>query len=242
MYDFIKDKEYEGKLKSTCSDIINQLVQSINNEERIFVKSYLIGSGARNLITQNANEPVDLDYNIEIIDANDFNINDCRKIKDYIRSKFDNILNINNWGNVRDSTSVLTTEKMVFKTGNQTPFSIDVAILTRLQDNYYRLIHEKMGFVNCDRYYWNQVPKSNDIDYKVKKIKSENLWNEVRRRYLYKKNMYLTGQDYNHPSFIVYIETINEIYNEYFVKKSYDNGFRTATYGNSMLSNYINCR
>lgn len=42
------------------------------------------------------------------------------------------------------------------------------------------------------------------------------LWQEVRDRYLEMKNMYLSWQDRNHPSFVVYVEAVNEVYNRYF--------------------------
>lgn len=35
-------------------------------------------------------------------------------------------------------------------------------------------------------------------------------------RYLEKKNMYLLRQDHNHPSFVVYVEAVNEVYSRYF--------------------------
>ena len=35
-------------------------------------------------------------------------------------------------------------------------------------------------------------------------------------KYLEKKNMYLSWQDHNHPSFVVYVEAVNEVYNRYF--------------------------
>ena len=44
----------------------------------------------------------------------------------------------------------------------------------------------------------------------------QGLWQEVRDRYLEKKNMYLSWQDRNHPSFVVYVEAVNEVYNRYF--------------------------
>ena len=47
-------------------------------------------------------------------------------------------------------------------------------------------------------------------------IKKEDLWQEVRDKYLEKKNMYLSWQDHNHPSFAVYVEAVNEVYNKYF--------------------------
>ena len=64
-----------------------------------------------------------------------------------------------------------------------------------------------------DRYYWNQAPNSRDLEDRVKWIKNNNFWADVRIVYLEKKNMYLSRQDEeNHPSFNVYIETINELF------------------------------
>jgi len=39
---------------------------------------------------------------------------------------------------------------------------------------------------------------------------------EKKDSYLEKKNMYLFRQDHNHPSFVVYVEAVNEVYNRYF--------------------------
>lgn len=67
-----------------------------------------------------------------------------------------------------------------------------------------------------DRYYWNEVQNSGRLEEKVNVIKSENLWGEVRTAYLDKKKFYLCRNDYNHPSFIVYVEAVNQVYNKYF--------------------------
>lgn len=37
-------------------------------------------------------------------------------------------------------------------------------------------------------------------------------WHKVKDAYLNKKNMYLTRNDYDHPSFVCYIEAVNEVY------------------------------
>lgn len=47
-------------------------------------------------------------------------------------------------------------------------------------------------------------------------IKENSFWGEVRTKYLDKKNMYLLRGDTNHPSFVVYVESVNETYNKYF--------------------------
>lgn len=217
MYHYIQDKEFLKRLRGACGDIVNQLVQSINNDSVMTVKACLVGSGAKNLITQNENEAIDLDYNLCIVSAKSISILDCRGIKEYVRKQFDRVLNANGWGNCHDSTSVFTTEKRVFKKGNQTAFKIDLAITCKYHNNWQRLIHQKTGIVILDRYYWNEVQDSGRLEEKVRALKSENLWGEVRDTYLKKKNFYLRRNDYNHPSFIVYVEAVNQVYNKYFI-------------------------
>lgn len=216
MYHYIQDKDFRKRLKSTCSDIVNQLVQSINKGSVMTVKACLVGSGAQNLITQNANNPIDLDYNICIIGTESISINDGREIKEYIRKEFNGVLKVNDWSDCKDSTSALTTEQRVFERGNKTAFSIDIAIIFENDFGWHKLIHEKTGSVFYDRYYWNEIPDSKQLEEKVYAIKLNHLWNEVRNTYLDKKNFYLQKNDRTHPSFIVYIESVNQIYNKYF--------------------------
>lgn len=68
MYHYMEDKDFRKQLNGFCSDIVNQLVQSINNGSVMEVKACLVGSGAKNLIMQNADNPIDLDYNLCIVD------------------------------------------------------------------------------------------------------------------------------------------------------------------------------
>ena len=215
MYHFITDKEYLKKLKSCCSDIINQLVQFINEDGVMEVQAHLVGSGARNLITQNEQEPVDLDYNLEILDSGEFNINDGRGIEEYVRKAFNKVLNRHGWGDCHDSTSAFTTEQRVFNEGNKTPFSIDLCIIRCDQIGWYRLIHKKTGWVDLDQYYWNQASNSHGLQNRVDWLKEQSLWLEVREAYLKKKNWYLRYQNYDHSSFNCFIEAVNEVYNKY---------------------------
>ena len=67
MYHYIEDKEFLKRMRGLCSNIINQLVQRINNDAVMKVEAHLVGSGAKNLETQNANNPIDLDYNLCVI-------------------------------------------------------------------------------------------------------------------------------------------------------------------------------
>lgn len=211
MYHYVEDKKFLKNMRLLCSDIVNQLVQVINKDGIMEVKAQLVGSGAKGLETQNANEPIDLDYNVNIIKVN-FDINDCKRIKEYIKKQFNLVLKRNRWSNSKDSTSVLSTEYRYFLQGNKTGFKIDLCIVREKNETWSRLIHEKTGDVAKDSWFWNQSIESKGLNKKVKFIKNNNFWNEVRQIYLKKKNMYLRKNDHDHPSFICYIETINEIY------------------------------
>lgn len=214
MYDYVKDKQFLKEVKTICSDIVNQLVQAINRDDKMYVHAYLVGSGAKNLITQNASNPIDLDYNLEIIESYELNIRDGRSIKEYVRKKFNAILSKNSWSDCNDSTSAFTTEQRVLCKGNKTPFSIDVCIVREDINGLHRLIHRKFGNIYFDEYYWNLAPNSRDLSHKVEKLKPY-YWLELRKIYLEKKNMYLTRNDHEHNSFIIYIESVNEAYNKY---------------------------
>ena len=215
MYKFVKDKDFLHSMRSVCSDIVNQLVQIINNQDFLTVKAHLIGSGAKNLITQNENEDIDLDYNLVIININSsWDINDCKQIKEYVKKKFNDVLKNSGLGACSDSKSCLSTKKLHFIEDYQTKFSIDLAIVYEDKyGNWRRLIHKKTGIVFLDEWIWNISRNSKELTKKVKWIKDNNLWSKLRNAYLNKKNMYLRRGDNEHPSFICYIEAVNEIYN-----------------------------
>ena len=214
MFHYIEDKVFLKNMRSLCSRIINGLVQAINNDDVMRVVARLVGSGARKLETQNNDEPIDLDYNLEIIDYSN-NINNCMDIKEYVKKQFNKVLRKNHWSDCQDSTSVLSTEYRYFTSGNDTSFKIDLAIVYENPDkSWFRLIHEKTGLISSDRWFWNQGPNSQNLTNKVKYIKDHKGWQKVIDLYLDKKNFYLTRNDYDHPSFICYVEAVNEVYNK----------------------------
>ena len=212
MYHYLDDKEFVSKMRNLCGDIMQDLCHILKEDYDIGATFYLVGSGARNLIMQNNNEPVDLDYNLEIIRCEDFE--DCRYIKECVRKSFNKALKVNDLDDCNDSTVPLTTELIYFTEGNDTEFRMDVCITARDEDdNYYRLVHEKTGLALYDRYFWNIAPNSKRINEKVDYIKKCSKWMLVRQQYEKIKNMYLIRNDYNHPSFVCYVEAVNNVYN-----------------------------
>ena len=222
MYHWIEDKAFLGRMRGLCSDMVNQLVQAINRKGLLEVRQHLVGSGAKNLITQNAGRPIDLDYNVEILRSKGINVNDGRQIKEYVRDRFDEVLARAGWEPCDDSTSALTTKERCFRTGNKTPFKIDLCI-TRIDElgRFHRLIHNKTGIVQLDSWIWNEAPHAKGLEERVDWLKGNGYWLELREAYLDKKNMYLTRNDHNHPSYIVYIEAVNEVYSKYNPRAAY---------------------
>lgn len=220
MYKLVDEAECK-KYRSDCSATLKQ-VCSILREKGITSQFALVGSGARNMVTRNGDGPFDLDYNLEIIKATEEYWNDLRLLKDTVRVSLDKAIRIENcFSESQDSTSCLTA-LLHFDDEPSIKFSFDIAIVKKNSNGtLYRLLHNKnaFGFGN-DQYVWNEVPDSHDVAQKVKQIKSKGLWLEVRERYVYLKNIYLSRQDKSHPSFIVYVEAVNQVYNEYFYQKS----------------------
>ena len=212
MFNYVKDKEFLSHARNLCGEIMQDFCHYLKEDYDIGAIFYLVGSGAKNLIVQNASLPIDLDYNLEIVRCEDFE--DCGFLKECARKSFDKALYEHGWRNCEDSTSSLTTEKRHFVKGNPTEFSMDVCIVCRdTAEIFYRLIHKKTGLTYYDQYYWNEAPHSAGIQKKAKYIKKKGKWKLVRKQYLDIKNRYLRQNDHDHSSFICYIEAVNNVYN-----------------------------
>ena len=213
----IVDEAECKRYRSDCSITLKR-VCSMLKEKGITAQFTLVGSGARNMVTRNGNGPFDLDYNLEIIKAPNEYRNNLRHLKDTVRVLLDKAAGLQCFYESKDSTSCLTA-LLFFKDEPTVEFHFDVAIVARNSDGTLcRLIRNKnaWGYGN-DQYVWNEVTNSHDVAQKAKQIKAEGLWLDVREQYVRLKEMYLARWwDKDHPSFIVYIEAVNNVYNQYF--------------------------
>lgn len=211
MYHYVKDKAFLKNAQNYCAELLSDLTKELL-EADISSQFFLVGSGGRNMVSQNENESIDFDYNLNIQKCRD--INDCRTIKETIKKTFNKVLKTYGLYDCDDSTSTLTTKPIYFKSVHDILFSIDVCIVTTSDRKWYRLIHEKTGCVLNDKYFWNEAPHSQDIKKKADCIKESGNWEAVRQEYLRLKNTYLTRNDHNHPSFVCYIEAVNNLFNK----------------------------
>ena len=209
-YEFVYESEAK-RYRSDCSDVLKETCELLK-EKGISAQFSLIGSGARNMITRNGEGPYDLDYNLLIMKAEERYWNDLRLLKETVRNALNRAERNEFFSDAQDSTSCLTA-LLHFKDTPNVEFSFDVAIIAKNRNgNYMRLIHNKLW----NQYTWNEVPHSHQVTDRANELKNAGLWKKVRDRYLDKKNIYLSRQDHNHPSFVVYVEAVNEVYNERF--------------------------
>lgn len=142
MYHYLDDKVFLRAMRQLSGEIMQCFCHILKTDYDIGANFYLVGSGAKNLIMQNETQPIDLDYNLNIVRCEDYD--KCRYIKESAGKAFNKALNSYGWADCKDSKSVFTTEKRCFKIGNQTGFSIDVCIVTADgEGNIYRLKHKK---------------------------------------------------------------------------------------------------
>ena len=201
-YEIVCESESK-RYRSDCASVLTKTCEILKSKN-IIAQFSLVGSGAKNLITRNGNGPYDLDYNLVVIKADERYWKDLRLLKDTVRNALNKAERKDFFSDAMDSRSCLTT-LLHFNDSPNVEFSFDVAILTKNRNgDYMRLIHNKNAF--CFGY----------VKEKADAIKADGLWQEVRDRYVGLKNMYLSRQDNTHPSFIVYVEAVNEIYYKYF--------------------------
>ena len=211
MFHYVEDKEFLHRAQSYCSTIVKQ-VEDECRRNGLNGQVFLVGSGARNMVTQHGDGPIDFDYNLNVLSCDDWD--DGKTIKEIVRKAFNRVMRTSRLPDVEDSTASLTTKPFHFEGKQRTEFSIDLAIVTMNDEGTWeRLIHQKTGIVAFDRYYWNKVRNSAEIRKRARILKQEGRWNIVRDKYLKIKNQHLQKNDH-HSSFICYIEAVNEVYNK----------------------------
>ena len=204
MYKFANQKDVKA-LAKWCESIIKEVQQKV--KDYVTFSFNLIGSGAKKLVTQNGNEAFDLDYNIIIQKDKQQLIDNPKKLKNIIRTAFDEVLkeNVEGYNGAKDSKSVIT---IIFSDGLKRTFSFDVAIYIEADNGYmYRIINDR----KTGRYIWNQVPKSRNYEERIQAIREKGYWEDFKTRYLELKNIHQSRCQKN-KSFSIFLETLNEFY------------------------------
>ena len=211
MYFYVENKTITKQMRNLSSKLLTELRDKLNSKAGINTQIRIVGSGSHNLVTRNGNENPDVDYNLLIVDSTNY---DGRWLKETIRKTFNEVLKENRLRDCHDSKSVLTVTGIPLSNADIKSFSMDLGIVRENDQTkkMMRLVHFKTGSIQTDQYSWEEIPDSDSVKAKEEAIKKAGGWVEVRDRYLELKNMYLRSGDYDHPSYIVYVEAVNQIY------------------------------
>lgn len=205
MYNYVT-KEQMSRYKSLLQSILDKLREKLKWEYGIEVRIVLVGSGANNMVTRNGRGGFDLDYNLVLSSIPPEYAGSPQTLKTIVRRELDTLIPCE-FSHGKDSTSAIT---FLLHSPDQSGFifKVDVALILAGKNGYSRLIRDR----NTKRYIWNLVRKSRNLKPRLNAIKAAGRLDELADIYQQKKNMYLSRQDNDHPSFVVYIEAINELY------------------------------
>lgn len=89
MYKYLNDPSFEKALRKEATKLTTALAHQLKIDNGIGVSIQQIGSAKRNMITQNSNKPVDIDWNLII---NKSPINDAKELKNAIMKTFNKVL------------------------------------------------------------------------------------------------------------------------------------------------------
>lgn len=204
MYSYVS-KPTVKPARKICTSMLNELKGRLQ-EERIQVQIEPVGSARVNLVTKNGSDPFDLDYDIRVFSFDsDLKLSGLKKILlNAVRKEADAY----GFRKVQDSTSAITC--IHYQDGTDSiDFHMDIGIIVmRDKNSGCRLIHDKRQ----ETYTLNEPVQYKDLHQHATAIYEHQMRKELRRVYLEKKNQYLKKGDQNHPSFVVYVEAVNQVY------------------------------
>ena len=198
MFQYVTEKEFLHQAYRKAADLVNQTVQLLK-KDGIHVSMKNVGSMSRNMVMTHGDGDIDFDFNLTVMKATV--IDDGREVKRTVQKAFDQILTKYGLGHSKDSTSALSSGPISMK-GYHTRFHIDICLIRTKGDRWYRLIHQKTGLIEMDRWAWEEGPHTEGLMRKVDYLKKKpKAWAEVRDNYINRKNRYLRQQNYDHHSF-----------------------------------------
>ena len=199
---YVSPEEYEP-IRDELINLIHEVQNYVRDE---FTFQYrFVGSASRHMITKDLNSNVGFDFDVNIEVNDDENNFEPEEIRTIIKNAFNRFALKYGYKNCSDGTKVLTI-KTVDNIYSRITHSCDIAIIYECVDGRQQYIrHNK----NTNNYTWEYRPKGFGLAKKEKWLKENNLWNEVRDYYLYKKNM---NENPDKKSISIYAETINEMY------------------------------
>lgn len=207
MYKYVQNTHI-NHYKAYCQDVLDQLQRKLRKEYAIRMHSVLIGNGATNMVTKNGKAGFDLEYNLILTSVPRRLDRSPGELKELIREALEDLIK-DNYSDEQGSISSITY-RLHSMNGKRVEFCFDISLIRKYFRirNKCRLVQdeEQRGLV------WEQIPASGKQDSKVAAIKRTGHWEKVRRRYLDRKNRQLLEPGRTQPSYAVYNETVNHVF------------------------------
>ena len=185
---------------------INEILREVQNQvrEQFTFQFRFVGSFSRNMITcdRKSNIGFDFDVNIYVNDEEEcFSAEDLRRI---LKRAIDRVARRYGYKDCEDSTRVLTM-KMVDRSRRAIRHSCDFAIVWDSEDGQQYVRYNK----KANYYSWEyQGGAFQNLEERMKWLKENGNWGELRDYYLEKKN---TNQDPNKKSRSIFAEAVKEM-------------------------------
>lgn len=205
MHNFVYVPKEEVKpVRDEIEELLN-LVQNDLREKHFTFGFEFIGSYSRNMVTRDLKSNIGFDLDVNIYPNYDEENYSAEELKNTLMESFNKFNYRFGYSNCKDSTSVITIRKTSHCL-ESIDHSCDFAIVYKCQDGRQQYVKFNKKQLS---YYWEYRGKAFlDQDNRVKWLKKNNLWEDVRNLYLYKKNI---NNNPNKHSRSLFAETINEL-------------------------------
>lgn len=209
-FEYVPNEEQEP-VRDELLDIIHRLQDEVR--EYFTFQYHFVGSSKRRMITRDRNSNIgfDFDVNIEVNDPDENYEPD--EIRNILRKGLDRVTNpygfsIFGYDYTKDSTRVLTI-KVKDKAHSRILHSCDFCIVYECGDGRQQYIRYNK---KQNSYSWEYQPKGYvELPSKIDWIKEQGLWQQVRKHYLYKKNI---NDNPNKHSRAIFAETVHEVWQQ----------------------------
>lgn len=180
-------------------------VQKQLREDKVFTFSYrFIGSSSRNMITCDNSKNKGFDFDVDIAPNDDEEEYSPKELKEILMEYFDNVSRKYGYNTHCENSTRVITLKFVDRKNNRIRHSVDFGVVNYCED-FVEYVHFNK---NNNSYEWQIRSSGYDIEEKAKWICANGLKDELRERYLNKKN----ANYYDKKSRSLYFEAVNETY------------------------------
>lgn len=205
-FDYVDKTEWKS-VYDQIIEIIHQVQDDVRDK---FTFQYrFIGSTSLGMITCDKRSNIGFDFDINIYPNDENQDYTAEELKHILMNSFNKFISPYGFNNCQDSTRVFTM-KYVDRTNSRVKHSCDFAVVYDCPDGRQQYIRYNK---EQNSYYWEFQPEGYyDLENKIKWLKKNGYWNDVRNLYLEKKN---NNDNPDKKSRSLRAEAINEIVQYY---------------------------